>query len=651
MRYFYTVVFLFCLVMPSWTVPARQRMLTVRMIDGEMMRVRFCGDEHRSFYLSEDGFVVELADDSDSLYVKTEYRPSDLLANVRLSGIGSVETAPIKPLGSPKIPVILVNFNDLHMSVAETDEACNAFYDLFCNGTRDGQLYTGAGSAGAVRDYFAQQSDSVFLPEFEVFGPVTLCKPMAYYGQNSGNRKDVNFSEFCEEALQLAMEGTAVDWSRFDNDGDGTVDLAFFIYAGTGENVSGADPNTIWPKEMLSPMVINGIEVAVMGCCNELIIESGEKVVDGIGTMCHEIMHALGMPDMYDTNYVGLGMSYWSLMDCGNFCKNGYVPCGLTAYEREFLQWRPIEELDGSSTLTLRPLEAGGCGYKIVNSANPAEYYIIENRQAVGWDVGLCTLGSGMLAVHVDYDENVWSANRVNAVTDHQRMSIIPANNLYVGQYNAQSVEELLNALNGQPYPGNTGNTALTDYSIPAATVFSGGFMGKPITQIRETPDGNIVCKFMARGVLDIPDSTTATVERITADGFVLRWDTVEHAEAYRVMVYDVSEERESVLLETIDSVFTNRFSIEGLPSGINKMVCKVCAVSDEYEDSQWMNYEIVFPADGIEEPFEQETTIQVYNLSGQRIAEGKKNDIRYLLQKGIYIFRHGTMSEKVVIR
>ena len=38
-------------------------------------------------------------------------------------------------------------------------------------GTRDGILYTGAGSRGAVRDYFAQQSDSLFLPEFEVIGP------------------------------------------------------------------------------------------------------------------------------------------------------------------------------------------------------------------------------------------------------------------------------------------------------------------------------------------------------------------------------------------------------------------------------------------------------------------------------------------------
>ena len=75
----------------------------------------------------------------------------------------------------------------------------------YCNGTRDGILYTGAGSRGAVRDYFAQQSDSLFLPEFEVIGPVTLDKPMAYYGENSpSGAKDIRFSEFCSEALEQA---------------------------------------------------------------------------------------------------------------------------------------------------------------------------------------------------------------------------------------------------------------------------------------------------------------------------------------------------------------------------------------------------------------------------------------------------------------
>jgi M6 family metalloprotease-like protein len=119
--------------------------------------------------------------------------------------------------------------------------------------------------------------------------------------------------------------------------------------------------------------------------------------------MCHEVSHSLGLPDQYDTNYRALGMSYWSLMDSGNYCNNGKTPCGYTSYERDFLGWRNLEILHESTTVRLKPLEQGGKGYKIVNEKNNDEYYILENRQPVGWDNGLVKLGHGMLAMHVDY--------------------------------------------------------------------------------------------------------------------------------------------------------------------------------------------------------------------------------------------------------
>ena len=60
--------------------------------------------------------------------------------------------------------------------------------------------------------------------------------------------------------------------------------------------------------------------------------------------------------------------------DSGNYCDNGKTPCGLTAYERDLLGWRPLTVLERSTTVRLRPLEAGGVGYKVVNEANPDEY-------------------------------------------------------------------------------------------------------------------------------------------------------------------------------------------------------------------------------------------------------------------------------------
>ena len=523
-----------------YAVPARFHVFRAQMSDGTFQNIRFCGDEYRSYYVNEEGFLVEK--EESGCFRVTSLRPQDKekTASVRAMRASSQDRVAIKPLGSPRIPVILVNFSDEKLTVTETARGIADYYDKYCNGTRDGILYTGAASRGAVRDCFAQQSDSLFLPEFEVIGPVTLDKPMAYYGENSpSGAKDIRFSEFCSEALEQATTLVSDFKTRFDNDGNGTVDLAFFIYAGLPESDPGVTEDAIWPKEMIRPMTINGVTVSVTACCSELSKGSSGNQPSGIGTMCHEVSHALGLPDEYDTNYTALGMSYWSLMDSGNYCDNGKTPCGLTAYERDLLGWRPLTVLERSTTVRLRPLEAGGVGYKVVNEANPDEYYVLENRQHVGWDNGLMKLGHGMLVVHVDYDETAWKNNMLNTNATHQRMSFIPANNRYVGPYNAESSADLLNALGGQPYPGTEGNTALTNETTPASLVFTGTRMNKPITQIRELENGDIVLKYMPKGRLEAPVVETAV--EVASNSFKFSWSPSENATFYTVKVYGIS--------------------------------------------------------------------------------------------------------------
>ena len=636
-----------------FAVPARSRVFRAKMADGTYQDIRFCGDERRSFYLDMDGCVVEK--NAEGLFVSTGTKPSSLFPktrSARYSGIGSPENAPIKSVGSPKIPVILVNFADVKMTVADTDEAIREYYDLYCNGTRDGNLYTGAGSRGAVRDYFAQQSDSMFLPEFEVVGPVTLSRPMAYYGENSGSTLDVHFMDFCREALELAM-ATGVDFAeRFDNDQNGTVDLAFFIYAGFPESDKGVDEDAIWPKEWLNPTEINGVTVSVVACGSEMTVASG-GMPTGIGTMCHELSHSLGLPDTYDTQYyTALGMSYWSLMDSGSYVDNGKVPCGYTAYERDFLQWRPLQTLERSTTVRLRPLEAGGAGYKILNEENPDEYYVVENRQAVGWDSSLGRIGHGMLVTHVDYDQNVWAGNRLNVDEDHQRMTFFPANNLYVGQYNASSSAELAHALSGQLYPGVSGNESLTDTSVPSSVVFAGGFMGKPIKQIREVENGDIVFKFMPKGRLEAPESVE--VANIAEDGFSLTWSESGKAACYKVEVYglDAAGGLEASPLSVVDSVYATscRIAFSGEMADDGDYVCRVLAMHDEYEDSPYSDTCRVDLSATAISPVKSDNVpmVEVYSLNG--VLQATSLDAVKSLPKGVYVLRKGRETKKIVV-
>lgn len=650
MKVLYSIFLLF-IVLQLHAVPARRHVFKAKMSDGTYQTLRFFGDEHRSFYLSEDGYIVE-PDASGTFYTKTLRKPSDLpvVRAIGTTGIGLPETAPIRPIGSPKIPVILVNFSDETITVADDNEAIRTYYDKFCNGNRDGSLYKDAGSYGAVRDYFVQQSDSLFLPEFEVIGPVTLSKEMAYYGQNSESSKDIHFTEFCSEALQLAMEVSPNIATDFDNDENGTVDLAFFIYAGLPESDKGVTSDAIWPKEFISPKTINGVTISVMACCSELSKINTTIKPAGIGTMCHEVSHALGLPDQYDLNGMALGMSYWSLMDSGNYCGNGYSPCGMTGYERDFLNWRPLKTLTESCTVRLQPLEVGGVSYKIVNDANSNEYYILENRHTSGWDQSLARLGHGMLVVHVDYDRSAWTTNRLNTSESHQRMSFIPANNSYIGPNNAETSAALVKALSGQPYPGVTGNMALTNQSEPASAVFTGDFMNKAITQIKEMDNGDIVFKFMPKGILDAPVQLAGS--DFSGNLFTLNWKDTPEAECYAVEVYSVSDEDEvtTELLFSADSIRSASCLVELGEFTGEKVACRVMAMADSYEDSEFSEDCLVsLPGTAIGElrGYMRKDPVEIYTLHGIRL--GNSEDILPTLPEGIYILRTAGKTRKII--
>ena len=148
--------------------------------------------------------------------------------------IGTLESAALKCTGVQRVPVVLVSFSDKDFSVASYEESVRAYYEKFCNGTLDGNLYTGHGSHGSIRDYFVEQSDSVFFPEFTVIGPVKLDNTYAYYGHNEGSSRDVMFDTFRSHAIAKALQLQS-DWSPFDNDGNGDVDMIFFRENTEGE--------------------------------------------------------------------------------------------------------------------------------------------------------------------------------------------------------------------------------------------------------------------------------------------------------------------------------------------------------------------------------------------------------------------------------
>jgi hypothetical protein len=267
-----------------------------------------------------------------------------------------------------------------------------------------------------------------------------------------------------------------------------------------------------------------------------MTISSGSKtVIDGIGTICHEFSHCLGFPDLYDTTYTGFGMGDWDLMDQGSYNGGnncGMVPAGYSAYERWCAGWlEPIELTEDTEVTAMKALSEGGDAYVIYNEAHPDEYFLLENRQKTGWDAELP--GKGLLVIHADYDEEIWSWNIVNVkitksnyeeyygvkygdpdggpLNDHVRLTLVPADNIS-SVYNTS----------GDAYPRNTldsiTNNSTPKFSLYNANTDGGKLLNRGIYNIKQNSNGTISFNFKANpyasegGGGDTPETPSGNV-------------------------------------------------------------------------------------------------------------------------------------------
>ena len=625
---------------------------SVTLDDGRTVMVTAFGDETFDYLLTDEGEVVL---EQDSVFHGTGLSVTEYLATLPRKPqkapqrVGSVTTAPVKPWGVKKIPVILSAFKDKKFSVGSTDTKVRNYFDKFFNGT---DISVTTDNWGSVRQYFIDQSLGQFQPEFAVIGPVELDSVYGYYGGDRGGAKDTLYSKFVRESFTKA-KGLVDDWTPFDNDGDGKVDMCVLIFAGMGQNYTNSygDKSTIWPKEMPTSYTIEGVTLA--GCSSSCELRptaaSGGVITaykpDGVGVVIHELSHAIGLPDLYDTNNKAFGLDYWSIMDYGMYTRSSNVPVGYTAYEREFMGWQQTETIEGPRTLHISCFDDGGKGYKLVNSANPNEYYILDNRQAKGWDWGVCSnRGHGMLVFHVDYNYSAWTSNSVNTNPSHQRLTIIPANGTLIGANNYKNKNEWQTSLMGNPYPGITENHELSDTSEPASLVFTGTYMRKPMYDIEETEDGMITVKVMPLGTLEAPGGLA--FEDTTPGNTTAIWDGVEGAELYNLQLWC-----EGDLVLRKDSIAGRAFRLSDLRTDVNYTYA-IQAISDSYRNSGWTESE-PFRADpdAVSEITESTERVRIYDVRGCLVGECFADELRrFSLRHGIYVIRRMDGRTKKII-
>ena len=570
------IVCLMLCSLTTWAAKAESIPVQVRQADGSVITVILRGDEHINWYTTLDGVLLVQGADNNYYIGKVE-KSGNLIATQQLahealtrsqaernliakqekdkffayvnkvaeesenaydnspltrgpiidSGYGGVPYFP--HTGSPKALVILAEFQDTTFTIRDTKKVFTNY--LMNEGHFTEARYGQNQNYKGVRGYFKDCSYGQFTPFFDVVGPIKLPRKHAIYGAGN-DRMDLLFADACSAV------DDSVDFTKYDANNDGIVDLVYIIYAGHSANYHGNKVSNIWPKSgtITISNKFDGKSIRRYGVSNELNgsdqTSKNNKKINGIGLFCHEFSHTLGLPDIYALDEEAKkqddqGMEFWDLMDGGTEVRGGRVPASYLAWEREVMGWIKIDELKNDSSIdNLKSIDNGGKAYKIVNPNDSNEYIVLQSIQKGPWYQGWRdgTYAKGLLAYRVSYPFNKVNVfDYPNNEKGKPRVIPIPADGKILAGKNATSYLEYVNQHNGDLYPYNR-----IDY-ISGFKMFNGSILEKSIVNIKENDGGdsnnNYVNFEFKNGLVPTGIQLPSIFERRTSDNRIYTLD------------------------------------------------------------------------------------------------------------------------------
>lgn len=551
--------------------PALRKDIALYQPDGTSFMARLRGDEFMKILTTTDGYVIGQDNDGwycyayyneDGCKVRTEYKagqdaPAEIKSRSRmipygmLRAIAAGKRAKVNDVEKESVLarikasrgtgtksegtieekhgiVILAQFKDLKFQDGHTKDS---FVKML---TEPGYSYNGA--KGSAMDYFNTQFEGQYTFSFDVSDIVTLSNGFAYYGKNDSSGDDVRAAEMIEEACRLA--DSQIDFSKYDDDGDGEVDNVFVFFAGGDEAEYAGDDHIwshawyLWNGAMIN-LTLDGVRINRYACTAELHrLDTGNSyVLSGIGTFCHEFSHTLGLADYYDTDYEesgGISDALWgstALMDSGNQNNEGNTPPNFNAIDRDAIGIWTAEEL-AEGTHVLEPIDVSGKYYRM-DTDNEGEYFLFECRTDEGWDryIG----GSGLLIYHIDKSkgdagfssaygrtlsaERRWQYNEVNCNPAHQCADLVEAYPM------AGNVSQIF-----FPYmTSSVSHKAFTPLTEPAFVFWDGTESPLAITDIARQGKNIVLTVSKYDGA---PSGPAGVVSEIFQDAAIITWNT-----------------------------------------------------------------------------------------------------------------------------
>ncbi len=373
--------------------------------------------------------------------------------------------------------------------------------------------------AYSVTTFYTEMSNGLVQVTGDVIGWFAVDSASTWYeGQNNGLDPSTDHTgEFIRELLDTA--DPLVDFTNYDNDGNGRVDLIAvlhplkdgscrtthlwahrWVYSGwAGNPYSTSDGVTV--NDYMLQSAVGGPS----GCDSTQIMP--------IGTFSHELGHGFGLPDLYDLTGNTNGIGHWGLMGSGNWNVQT-SPAHMEAWSKEVLGWIVVDTIGGSSATTraaLNPIVSSDTALHIL-IAGTTEYFLLENRHRLGSETALH--GEGLAVWHVDPEliQTRWWTNTVNSVEPH---------GLDLEQ--ADGLDNLRNKVNrgddGDLYPGSANNTGFGPATAPDSKLNSELNSGVRIDSITVNPDQSIAFRVSLNQVTERVTTSIGPGTLVIVDG------------------------------------------------------------------------------------------------------------------------------------
>jgi len=362
------------------------------------------------------------------------------------------------------IPTILVEFDDHHADQANHNIA---YFNRFLN----------ADQPWTMKWWYLKNSYDQFNLICDIYG---------WYHLDDVHTNYISGPELAYAAVELADDD--IDFSRYDNDGDGLAETVMVIHAGARHEYGGND-NNIHAHAGELGVDADGVYISRYSVSPE---------VGGIAVHIHENGHAIfGLPDLYGDYQTNYGIGRWSMMGRSDWSFDPWCKarCG-------FLE--PVIVRRNMRRLTIPPVELQPRVYALDAGG---EYFLVENRQQIAVDFSIP--GPGLLVYHLSGSVGNWEGA---GDFSGPRIVVVEADGNY----------DISRAVNwgddGDPFPGSANNHNLTDDANPNSRTFDGVATGLAVTDI-QVEGQYIICNLLngIEGQNFRMDSLLVTPERVIA--------------------------------------------------------------------------------------------------------------------------------------